>query len=244
LLQAVQDWGDDNGDDPYFAVRRAGVLAETGRLAEADRACTRALDEIRRSRARDVDDIPSLSREAWGLILFLNLRAAISFSIPGGVGGEAFNALQNECRRRWRELANLVGDPWDELTDLKDRLDKLTNVSTANGYVGIQGDGLSSNQARRPRYEPLPAEHWSDHLIPLQALRIADDSGLPAQVANVTITRDLRIEAVRHLRPVAPTIATVAFLRVGRMKEGINEKDLFDPVWVARLDQRDPVRVY
>jgi hypothetical protein len=105
-------------------VRRAGVLAETGQLAEADRVCTRALDEIRRLRARDVDDIPSLSREAWGLILFLNLRAAISFSIPGGVGGEAFNALQNECRQRWRELANLVDDPWDELTDLKDRLDK------------------------------------------------------------------------------------------------------------------------
>jgi hypothetical protein len=236
LTQAVQDWGSDDGGDPYFAVRRASILAEMGHFRDAEQLCGQALNDIRQARRRDTDDIASLSREAWAMVLFHNLGAATTFSGPTvDRKYEQFWATSNEHFQRWRELSDLVGQPYQEIKRLEERLAGSPTLQDPLEDVVPAGAAVGTGEADVFLERPLSDKYWSQLHDSIQALHLCDIAGLPAQIANVTLTQNARIGAIKHLRPVAPNLATVAFLRVGRM-DGTKEKNLFDVVWVALLE--------
>ena len=125
LGEAQRDWGEDDGGDTYFAIRRAGILGEIGQTTEADRVCTKALDEIRQSQPRGGAHIPTLSREAWALVLSQSLRWACAQSLNASDLSAArrdYDVTADECRRRLQEIQLLAGSPWDEKSRLEDRM--------------------------------------------------------------------------------------------------------------------------
>ena len=187
LGEALRDWGEDDGGDTYFAIRRAGILGEIGQTTEADRVCTKALAEIRQSQPRGGGHIPTLSREAWALVLFQSLRWACAHSLNAS-DLSAARLTADECRRRWQEIQALTGSPWDDMSRLEDRMRTILLASRER-----------KSEASSAGSTAEAAGAWDDFSVPLQALRLCDVSGLQARAGEVGIAQELRILAIKRL---------------------------------------------
>lgn len=227
LAEVYGEWDGEDGGDPYNKVRAAGILVELGQITEAARLGADALERIRQSRRRDVDDLASLSREAWALYFL----GAVRLALNAKSGGPVIASGIDEMHRLLRRLRSYVESPFATLATFDQALDRPV---------------IHQDREIRPREAPHPASgetyearamrpgFWAQLRPALQALSLCDQTGMPAQISNVTVSRALRLKAVRHLKPVAPTTATVAILRIGRMEKQ-EEAAVFDAVWAARL---------
>ena len=105
-MTALVVWPSET-QDPYWAVRKAGVLAELGRLEEALALTQSTLVTIRRGLSDNGGHIPALSREGWALQFLRWIESASRFRL--GYTGDT--AVRTELRERFRKLRQFGSDP-------------------------------------------------------------------------------------------------------------------------------------
>lgn len=189
--------------DPYWLVRKAGLLADVGRETEADALSRKALAEIRNRTQRESDDVASWSRESYALLL---QQASHHRDIGEWVARKSvrdrFDLRQDELAARgcsgrqdfWRLAGSLDQMPprLKAEIELKQSFDIGSVVTTH--HLG----GTSPFVVR---------------LQALIALRYQEETGIPARIGNAGIAAQMLQRAAHWLIDVAPHRALDAFVR-------------------------------
>lgn len=178
---ALADWP-DSADDPFWNVRKAAILAEIKRTAEAERLVTTAYKEIRRRARKDTDDIPAMSREAW-TTLFLSLGF-----------------------RTTKPLASLPESRWEFLSAY--RCDAQAEYRAIQGLMDQPPPPRPQKYSVKPGFDPGSKTHWQhftsetpfSRLMPAyQARRWVEETGLPRVVNLLTLRTEILTSAANWL---------------------------------------------
>lgn len=211
--------------DTYWKVRKAGVLAELGRLDESFQLVQEALQEIRQEGAPGEAMIPALSREGWALMLaggftfFPHKRRSANFEHaddpeePRGVEPEEVSS------RRWEALRKYDCDAryefFEALREVKD--------PPPPGSPAVS-ERLEFDIGHRTRTQQM---QWPRRNLPLlpgrRARRLVEEAGLPPIVDVVSLSEQILLQASVWLERDAPQLALATILRTCRY-----EHDIFD----------------
>ena len=190
------DWPSET-HDPFWAVRRAGLLAEVGRTQDAATLVDATLRRLRRG-LEDTDlHIPALSREGWAVWMAHGLESAATWRAGRFGSGDA---RRSAVRQRYRQLRPFGAEPDDLADGLKLRLD---------GPPPVRKPAVE----RRHGFEPgrmSRTSHGGDGLIEkvlpaYQFMRLCEESGVPPS-AGSSLFSDAHLkraaEWFRELDPV------------------------------------------
>jgi hypothetical protein len=101
--------------DMIWELRRAAILAEIGRMQEAETLAESALNTLRAQIRPGGDDLPCLSREGWAMLLLQGLKHYRWWAREGS---------KPDYRGRWEQLTQYRCDPRIELEVLEAKLEQ------------------------------------------------------------------------------------------------------------------------
>ncbi|ACK86382.1 SIR2 family NAD-dependent protein deacylase [Methylorubrum extorquens] len=235
----ISGWTIDG--DPFWLVRKAGLLAEIGRADEADRLSNEARVEIRRQTLKRVDDLASWSKEAYVLLM---RSAFVGSSGKGGLGRSAASGVQNasaESRSQFEERLDILAsrgcDAWGELSHFQRELER-DPPPAARPRTVRQGFDLGAVSVSRSLF-PVEPDLVLERLDALRALRFQEETGLPPSVGHYGITRGMFERAAVWLSDALPYRAIVAYLRVCTYDQDKNFDVIFSRRAVGRLGDRE-----
>nr|WP_171015404.1 SIR2 family protein [Methylobacterium sp. L1A1] len=235
----ISGWTIDG--DPFWLVRKAGLLAEIGRADEADRLSNEARVEIRRQTLKRVDDLASWSKEAYVLLM---RSAFVGSSGSGGPGRSAATGVQNDStgsRSQFEERLDILAsrgcDAWGELAHFQRELER-DPPPTAGPRTVRQGFDLGAVSITRSLF-PVEPDLVLERLDALRALRFQEETGLPPSISYYGITRGLFERAAVWLAGAVPYRAIVAYLRVCTYDQDKNFDVIFSRRAVGRLGDRE-----
>jgi hypothetical protein len=226
----ARSWRTENLD-PFWTIRKAGLLAELGLTDEAHDTGQAGLAEIRRLARRDQPDIASLSREAWALF-FLELFALLRYrrrrlaaGLPEIPSAQEFTPALPAAAR----VPDLTED------DLARRLDaQRARFSVYRCYAPDEFARISSTIAGPvPPTQPATATSWNfdqetravhyfgspgtsllKALVPAQrASRLVEEAGLPTVADFRQVSGGLLIQAAAWMLRDDPAAARALLLR-------------------------------
>jgi hypothetical protein len=200
---------------PHWQVKRAALLAETGRIEEAVKEATEALARGRSGQVAGTRDYMALSEEGWAVVLLDVLRYARS---PWTLHeDDPFNG-------RLEVLERSRCNPAVELDPAEQRL---------RGPAPEPPVRLFWPEAARRHVTALASELES-HLPAFRLLRAADEGGRPVRAGQVVVQQKEAVEAAEWIAPLYPVWANEVVLRHGDDDQAL---DWFDPVRVAGMSQ-------
>jgi hypothetical protein len=222
LLARLDAWLPAQGET-LWSFRKAGLLAEMGEDTRACGLVETTLMQIRRTRRRDVDDIPSLSLESWALFL------ALPYS-PRGVILRPTATLPKDMPEpfeRWHALGIVDCNAFDEYQMLKRALERETpQYSEFTKRRGFDLDHVHTTQ--HLGRGPMPTV-----IAAYEMVILAEITGLPPLASRTILFEE-------GLRAAAKILASEDALLAGQLLLRLEPKDdLLDDVvsrtWVARL---------
>jgi hypothetical protein len=175
VTAALRDWP-RTSEDAIWSVRQAAVLAEIGRLQEAQTLTESALQELRAQTAGRSEEIRNLSREGWTMRLLSTLRRALT---------TAQDPL-SEYRSRLEQLTRHHCDPYPETEFLESKLDQPIPPQRPRTTV-------------RAGFQP-GTQTWSHHggddhptkLLPAyQFMRLTEEAPYPPRCGNLVLSEKL-----------------------------------------------------
>ncbi len=231
LEAQVSAWVIDG--DPYWDVRRAGILSDLGREKEANKLSASALNEIRRRTTRGANDIASWSRESYAMLL----RSTFLYGDLGSWSAhkptrDRFDQRQDLLAARgctgrqdffrFIELLDQVPPP------LQTAVERTTRFDIGSSNVKLRFGGSS---------------HAERRLLAFRAIRYLDETGLPAKIGNVGVGSQMLEHAARWLIDVEPNGAVDALMRGSAKPGGDTFEALFDRATIASSDLKDADRL-
>ena len=197
----INGW--DVRGDSFWLLRKAALLADLGRDAEAAALSVQALNSIRAETLRSGQDIAAWSRESFALLF----RSSILYGefgrwLENKPIRDQFDLRQEQLQARGcpgkRDFFELVGRLSQEpplITPLVENVPTfdLGSTNVTHNLAGVD-----------PRIQ---------RLLAYRALRFQEESGLPIRIGNTGVALQILSEAARWLMDVAPTRAIDAFLR-------------------------------
>lgn len=225
LEECLTSWVDEG--DPFWLVRKSGLLAEIGKHDEAERLSREALSAIRQKTAKGSDDFWSWSRESYAL--FLRSAFAMHERLEGNTlldQGTWWEHVDRDDQLRSRgcdgkrDFFSFVNDLDHEPTPLKSQVEQRRGFDV--GVVGIR--------LRFGMPDPMV-----ERLIAFQALRFQEESGLPAYVGKVRISSQIILRSSVWLLDVAPFAAVTAFLQASATGTDDNTEHILSRFAVATL---------
>lgn len=227
----IADWTIEG--DTFWHLRKAGLLADIGRDAEAEEISAHVLSTIRAQTLRGTTDIASWSRESIAMLFR-------TYAVYGGLGHWAqhqsardrFDLRQDQLLARGcpskRDFHDLVAG----LTQIPPRIRTSTEISRrfdlGSTYITHHVSGVD------PRM---------DRLLAYKALRYQEETGLPIRINNVGLSLPLLIEAARWLIDIAPTRAIDGFLRASPSATNKHFDALLTRTTIARMEPADADRL-
>lgn len=183
-LQLVSAWR-LGADDPVWALRKAGIISELGDQKQACELLEKALVQIRKTRHRDTDDIPSLSRESWALYFGLAFTHDWLEALP------RLSEDLPRPRLRWRELAIVECDAMGEYQLIKRSLesgkDRQPDVTTRRTF------DLDREQETY-HFAQGPSAKW---LAAIQMVHLAEQTGVPGSANRMSLFKEaLTVSAI------------------------------------------------
>ena len=187
----LESWRTDDCD-PVWMMRKAALLFELGRDAEARELNQRALHAVRSVPDSDID-VSAKSREAWALYC--------SWVTPAD---EEYWIAAAERQRRWAELTPLLCNAPQEMQFCAEQI---------KGESALEkGPLFDLGMVRRPGLSFSNAEVWqwaASH----RAVRLAEVAGLPPSMGFTTVAaKNMRL-AARRLSRHEPELAARIVLR-------------------------------
>jgi hypothetical protein len=113
LKTRLSEW-QPNDSLPFWAAKKASLLAEIGQMSDAEQVLEQSLDTIRATLkvTPPKADYRPLSEEALVMVL---LRAVRQRSLLTDPGSSDLRRQRREFRERWHALRQHRCDPWHEL---------------------------------------------------------------------------------------------------------------------------------
>lgn len=231
LESQVSAWQVDG--DPYWNVRRAGLLYDLGRDEEASELSVQALNEIRRRTSRGANDIPSWSRESYAMLL----RSSFLYGDTGSWSAHKATRDRFDQRQdllatrgctgrqdffRLTEALNQVPPP------LLDPVERRTRFDIGSSSVKLRFAGASDAERR---------------LLAYRAVRFLDETGIPSRMPNVKVGAQILEHASRWLIDVEPNAAIDALMRGGEKPGSDTFEEIFNRSTVASVDPHEADRL-
>ena len=188
LLEA---WRTDDCD-PVWMMRKAALLFELGRVAEARELNQRALHAVRSVPDSDID-VSAKSREAWALYC--------SWLTPAY---EEYRKAATDTWRRWAELTPMLCNAPQEMQFCAEQI--------KGESAPDKGPLFDLGMVRMPGLSFSNAEIWQWQAAH-RAVRLAEVAGLPPSVEITTVAAKNMLLAARRLWPHEPELAARLVLR-------------------------------
>jgi hypothetical protein len=194
-----------NEVDHICSIRKAAILAETGRLDEAHELARKTLEEIRRRTRKDTDDIPLFSREGWAMYLLLGFdgwRVRERHSSKP----ERYNSFS-----RWEALAVYKCDAWHELDRLEREIEK-----DCPSLEPMRKEEAEFDLGLRMVWRRYQSDDSREKLLPAyQFKRLVEVAGIPPIVDHIVLAEKGLLRAAFWLASEDPQAAMSLLLRTG-----------------------------
>ena len=219
LRRSLETWSTDHGD-PFWKVRKAALLLESGIDADVRALVKQATAELRK-RGSVGSDIANLSREAWASLFMDHLEGRVLERHRGRRGEELAAYARDNC------------DVWYEIRIYRQVLDPVPKKEEEGAF------DLGSDSPRTVTFLPparaRPGRLTRRTVASFQAIRLGDVMGLPPVIVHWAVTRDMILRAAEEVFGTRPDLALRLMLRVVR-----NDRDkllvkLLSRTSVARL---------
>ena len=217
---------------PFWAAKKAGLLAEIGRVNEAQRILEQSLDTIRvklnltPTRA----DYTLVSQESFVMYLLQAVRQA---SILGASEQSDTRRQRREFRERWHVLKQYKCDPWQEIETFEDKLQRppATTPGVTKKPTFDIGRSVQSHHMQDWNNEALTAYNF---------LRFCEDAGIPFRVSNYAIATKTAAGTLGRIAEYSSHWALATLVRIGDVK-AVDE--IFDRASLARMSTQSVNRL-
>lgn len=173
VRRSLAEWPAATGDLAW-QIRKAAVLGEIGELYEATVLAEATLAQLRTGLRHTTEEIPSLSREGWAMLLLNALHNAKWLARSGTCP---------DYRGRWQQLASYGCDPWPELELLETKLDQP---------VPLPKSTVSKSAAFQPRTYTRSysvGNSFGRRLVPAyQYMRLVEEAPYPPRCGKVGLS--------------------------------------------------------
>jgi hypothetical protein len=227
-VSKVLDTWPSQSKHPFWEVRRAAILAELGRVKDAERIAEESLAEIRRRIEPYAPDYQLLSQEGWTMHLLRVLKVNAPM---------ATSDVPPEYRDRWEKLGAFSCNPGPE-------------VELAELTLKAHAATLAAHAVHDAALEPGPKNtsfsfHCglgiADDRPAFAILRMFEECAVPPLCGNVTVSDDAVALAAESFLPSAPAWALSMLLRAHRRGDIAR---LYDQVRVAALPEQEVISIH
>ena len=224
LKQRIDEWPVDRSL-PFWEARRAGLLAEIGRVNDAGRILEDALVVIRsRSNLKPVTtDYSLVSQESFVMLLLRAVRR--SSAVRAGKFGK-LSEVSKAFSDRWDALRQYDCDPWNELEIFERSLDRppvyVSHLTESPGFD--IGHVTVTHHMGGDNHEGLAAYEF---------LLFCEDAGLPFRMPGLSIAEKSAVGAMSRISRGSPYWAVATLVRIG--KDNVVDR-IFDRPSLARMD--------
>ena len=167
---------------PFWAAKKAALLAEIGQLTEAERILEQSLDTIRTklNLTPTKTDYTFVSQESFVMYLLHAVRLGSLLTMPSQP--DALRKQRHEFRERWHVLRKYKCDPWQELETFEHKLQH----PPATRSEGIEKSTFDIGRLVHTGY----VGGWNtEALVAYNFLRFCEDAGIPFQVPGCVIAK-------------------------------------------------------
>lgn len=224
LIPAIKNWKVDNSL-PYWAAKRATLLAEFDSTEDAVPILKQCLDEVK-CKLNSVsisNDYSLVSLESYLMLLY----RTVLLSDKTYRKDFDFNSLPN-YESRWNELKQYQCDPWREIGDFKSQLSaiplELPNNKETHATFGISRKQTTYSFGEENKSQRLSWEH----------IRFIEETGIPYHLPFVqTLEKNTLGKALYFVSKSSPLVAITAMVRSGNKE---NVKYIYDRKTLSTID--------
>lgn len=195
-----------NGSFPFWEAKRAGLLAELGKVKDALAVVKTSLSDIRSALKKSRDDYILLSQESYCIKLYMILKRVVTV--------RQSDADKQEFVKLQRRQAKLISDKCDPDTEIQFfthsvNLDEPVKAETIS-YTFDIGEKVTVQDFRK---------NDGDILRAYQFFIFLEASGLPVHIHSLILsTKKAAEESIKKLVECSPVKASVMLLRLNDVK--------------------------
>ena len=206
LNEILAEW-QVNESLPFWEAKRAGLLAELGKVDEAKKILERSLKDIRsKLNLKPISsDYSLVSQESYVMLLLQYVQTSAAYT---NIDQSELQALHNEFSERWNALNQYKCDPWHELKLFESAL-KLPPVKQSEVTERKKFDigrvtrtyqfGSGSKETR----------------IAYSFLRYCEDAGIPFKIPGSTFGKEAAEGTLSRIMETFPYWALATMVRIG-----------------------------
>ena len=223
LKTSLAEWP-HNDALPFWAAKKAALLAEIGQATEAERILEQSLDTIRTklNLTPTRTDYTFVSQESFVMCLLHAMRQGALITTPNQSDAPR---QHHGFRERWHVLRQYKCDPWQELETFEQKLQRPPTTT--------------SEAATRPTFDigrllqtSYPGRRNTEALTAYKFLRFCEDAGIPFRVPGCTIATK---SAAGTLARIAQYSSHWALATLVRTAEAKAVDEIFDRTSLARM---------
>jgi len=205
LQSRLQNWT-VRSNHPFWIAKKAGLLAEMGKLEEAGTLLEGALKTVRaRLNLRPVtSDYSDVSQESYILVLLRYVKDGQAWMVRDYKSGPKFSD-------RWNNLKQYKCDPWNELQLLEQTLKVEYKKTSDKQKTPLFDLGRSNNTTHLGRSN-------RGYLDAFNLLKFVEDIGIPFQIPGVTYGKEAAMGAIERLSESVPYWSMSTMIRIGDSK--------------------------
>ena len=191
---------------PFWSAKKAGLLAEIGKMDEAINLLEEALKVVRtRLNLRPVtSNYSDVSQEAYILVLLRYVKTGLNWT-------QRDYKVNSEFSDRWNILKQYKCDPWNELKLLESRLKNDYDKEPLNKSKPLFDLNRTKNTISF-------GESNGEVLDAFRLLKFVEEVGLPFRIPGSTYAKEAAIGAIERLSEVVPYWSMSTMFRIGDSK--------------------------
>ncbi len=217
----------DNPSLPFWEAKRAGLLAERGRIEEAVKLLDRSLADIRaKENLKPISsDFTLISQEAY--VMVLRRYVGESYDFNQHVYHEK-KTKTTDYSARWNELKQYLCDPWGELSAFEAKLEtKLLPYNRVTSEYGFDIGSISRTTHLASGPDPQVLDGYS-------FLLFLEETSIPVSLPAVNFSKEAAIGSLARIASYSSHWALCEAARIGDPKVA---DQLFDRCALSRLDR-------
>ena len=209
---------------PFWAAKKAGLLAEIGRVSEATHILEQSLEAIRAklNLTPPKADYTLVSQESFVMYLLHAVRQGARITVPDSSDAQR---QRQKFRQHWHVLKQYKCDPWQEFETFEHKLQRPP--------------AMTSDVTETPTFDigrSIKTHHWGgwndDALAAYNFLRFCEDAGTPFRVSHCTIATKSATGTLSRIAQDSSYWALATLVRIGDTK-AVDE--IFDRASLARM---------
>ncbi|MCL1030196.1 SIR2 family NAD-dependent protein deacylase [Serratia silvae] len=210
---------------PFYEAKRAGILAELGKVDEAISIVEKSLNTIRKRLSLKPITInyADVSQEAYVMLLVQYFKSSSLRDKPI----EDTEVNINEFSERWGQLAQYRSDPWNELKTFRIRLERDDEYSKKE-----YGDFDLGVRKRSRSFDVYHTELISS----VNFLLFCEAAGIPFKIPHARIASESAVGALKRIYAFCPYWSMASMFRLGDKKY---VESILNRVTINSMDRKE-----